>query len=196
MVDKRGAGSLDSAFARAVRDARLALGLSQDDLGARMAQRGYDFHQTTIAKIERGARRVAVGEAAELADILGIPLAAVLGRDPASVSARRAQIEAKTRRVLADLAALEDRAREARGRLDELLQLAVEFDATVGEDLVEWRGERMTAGAFLGDLFDVLDVDALSDWERFARSSGGAAMLRHFGLVRGSQVTSLERPNG
>lgn len=172
-------------FANAVRDARLAAGMSQDDLATQMAQRGFDFHQTTIAKIERGARRVTVGEAAELADIAGIPLAAVLERDPASVPARRAEIEAKTRRVLGDLVALEERARDVRGRLGELLQLAVEFDAMVGDDLVEWRGERMTAGAFLHDLFDVLDVDALADWDRFARSSGGAALLRHFGLAEG-----------
>ncbi|WP_022891227.1 helix-turn-helix domain-containing protein [Agromyces subbeticus] len=183
MVEERGAGSVDVAFANAMRDARLAAGISQGDLGARMAQRGFDFHQTTIAKIERGARRVTVGEAAELADIAGVPLAAILERDSASVPARRAQLEAKTRAVLVDLIALDDRARDARERLDGLLQLAVEFDAMVGEDLVEWRGERMTAGAFLGDLLDVLDVDALSEWEQFTRSSGGAAMLRHFGLT-------------
>ncbi|GAA1768434.1 helix-turn-helix domain-containing protein [Agromyces humatus] len=184
MVDERGAESVDAVFANAVRDARLAAGMSQDDLGTRMARRGFDFHQTTIAKIERGARRVTVGEAAELADIVGIPLAAVLERDPASMPAKRAQLEAKTRAVIIDLVALEDRARDARVRLDELLQLAVEFDELAGEDLVEWRGERMTAGTFLRDLLSVLDVDALSDWDRFTRSAGGAAMLHHFGLDR------------
>lgn len=184
MVDERSAESVDAVFANAVRDARLAAGVSQDDLATQMAQRGFDFHQTTIAKIERGARRVTVGEAAELADIVGIPLAAVLERDPASVSARRVEIETKTRQVLVDLIALEDRARDARGHLDELLNLAVDFDGIAGDNLAEWRGERMTAGAFLHDLFDLGDdLDSLnSSWEQFARSPGGAATLNHFGL--------------
>lgn len=185
---------MDAAFAEALREARIGARLSQDDVAEQMTERGYEFHQTTIGKIERGNRRVTVGEAVELADIVGFPLALLVEKNPASLIARRAEIEAKTRQLLSDLVALERSVHDARDRLDELVNLAVELDELAGEELLEWRGERMTAGAFLRDLFDIGGLDGLErSWEQFALSPGGRDLLSHFGLLSVSRRRSSEQ---
>ncbi|WP_378144791.1 helix-turn-helix domain-containing protein [Cnuibacter sp. UC19_7] len=68
----------DRTFAENVKRARLAMGLKQDQLAAVIDTRGLAMHPTTIGKIERGERRVSIGEAAALADILGVALADLL----------------------------------------------------------------------------------------------------------------------
>ncbi|MFJ7289241.1 helix-turn-helix domain-containing protein [Curtobacterium sp. NPDC098951] len=65
---------IDESFASAVRETRTRLGVSQDRLAAEVAKRGYSFHVTTVGKIERGDRRVTVGEAVALADALDVSL--------------------------------------------------------------------------------------------------------------------------
>ena len=69
----------DDAFAAALRAAREGAGLSQAELAERMAGRGFDFHQQTIYKIESGRRRVSVGEAATLANLLNVTLQFLIG---------------------------------------------------------------------------------------------------------------------
>lgn len=56
---------------RAIREAR---GLSQDDLAREMTDRGWQYYQSTVYKIEHGERKVSFGEAADLAAILGTSL--------------------------------------------------------------------------------------------------------------------------
>ena len=58
-----------------MRDRRERLGVSQDVLAQRMAMRGYKWRQATVYAIERGDRRVQLGEAVAVADVLGVPLA-------------------------------------------------------------------------------------------------------------------------
>ncbi|MCC8909457.1 helix-turn-helix domain-containing protein [Curtobacterium sp. GD1] len=65
---------IDQTFASAVRETRTRLGVSQDRLAAEVTKRGYSFHVTTVGKIERGDRRVTVGEAVALADALDVSL--------------------------------------------------------------------------------------------------------------------------
>lgn len=43
-----------------------------------MAERGFDFHQATVYKIEAGSRRVPIEEAVALADIVAMPLTALV----------------------------------------------------------------------------------------------------------------------
>jgi len=48
-----------------------------------MQARGHRFHQATIYKVESGTRRVSVGEAAALAEVLDVPLTSMLiAKDP------------------------------------------------------------------------------------------------------------------
>lgn len=64
----------DAAFARAVKSAREMAGLTQDDVAAQMAGRGFPFHQATVYKVETGSRKVSIAEATALSSILGVPL--------------------------------------------------------------------------------------------------------------------------
>jgi len=47
---------------------------TQEAVTAEMVKRGFDFYQSTLYKIESGKRRVLVGEAIALAEILKVPL--------------------------------------------------------------------------------------------------------------------------
>jgi transcriptional regulator with XRE-family HTH domain len=98
----------DAVFARRLRDLREASGLTQQQLADVMASTGNKIHRSTIGKIESGDRPVTVGEAAELAGILGVGLAELvtdpgLGPGPHTVEqvrqhrAHRARVEAEVR---------------------------------------------------------------------------------------------------
>jgi transcriptional regulator with XRE-family HTH domain len=64
-------------FGDKVRQWRRARNWSQDDLVERLRDHGFEMHQTTVAKIERGTRPLRVAEAMALASILGVPPLAV-----------------------------------------------------------------------------------------------------------------------
>lgn len=68
----------DDRFAENFRKRRDLQGLSQADVAEKMTERGFAFHQQTVAKIERGTRRVGIGEAVELANILDLSVDALL----------------------------------------------------------------------------------------------------------------------
>lgn len=71
-------GNFDAIFARQIRDLREAADLTQQQLADAMARTGNKIHRSTIGKIENGDRPVTVGEAAEIAGILGVDLADLL----------------------------------------------------------------------------------------------------------------------
>jgi len=66
--------TIDDTFADRLRAARLEGGLTQAEVAAALTASHYDFHQTTVAKIERATRRVTIGEALALASAVGKPL--------------------------------------------------------------------------------------------------------------------------
>lgn len=72
------AETADERFAENFRKRRELLRLSQTDVAEKMTERGFAFHQQTVAKIERGTRRVGIGEATELANILDLDISALL----------------------------------------------------------------------------------------------------------------------
>jgi transcriptional regulator with XRE-family HTH domain len=57
---------------RALRQLRLARDWSQEEVAVRMTAYGYDFHQTTIAKIEAARRPLRVRELADFAALYGV----------------------------------------------------------------------------------------------------------------------------
>jgi len=57
---------------KALRQLRLARNWSQQEVAARMTAYGYDFHQTTIAKIEAAQRPLRVRELADFAALYGV----------------------------------------------------------------------------------------------------------------------------
>ncbi|MGO3392601.1 helix-turn-helix domain-containing protein [Glutamicibacter arilaitensis] len=84
-------GAMNSAqnelnFIRNMKRIREAQGLSQGQFAARMTKEfGWDgFHQTTISRIEKGERPVRLGEAAGIAEALGVEVWKMLLPDDAS----------------------------------------------------------------------------------------------------------------
>ena len=57
---------------RALRRLRRARGWSQEEVAQRMKAYSYDFHQTTVAKIEAAQRPIRVRELADLAALYGV----------------------------------------------------------------------------------------------------------------------------
>jgi transcriptional regulator with XRE-family HTH domain len=62
----------DRNVAANLRHFREQAGLSQDELAQRMNERGFEFTQTTIGKIESGQRPVKISEIVALGDTLGL----------------------------------------------------------------------------------------------------------------------------
>lgn len=70
----------------------------------RMRAKGYEWHRSTIAKIESAERPIRINEAADLVSLFGISLADLLsGHKNASTSAvqQRREIEQTVRRRIA-----------------------------------------------------------------------------------------------
>ena len=61
----------DELFAIQIRETRERRKMSQGELARQMSARGSPFYQQTIRRIEEGRRKVSVGEAKALAEILG-----------------------------------------------------------------------------------------------------------------------------
>ncbi|MET4702764.1 helix-turn-helix transcriptional regulator [Frigoribacterium sp. UYMn621] len=71
MVNNEGASQWDEAFAQAVRRVREQNGMTQAWLASEMSDRGFEFHQATVYKVEMSKRRVSIGEAKAIAEVLG-----------------------------------------------------------------------------------------------------------------------------
>lgn len=65
------AGLADERFAGNVRERRERVKMSQADLAEAMAAGGFRWYPQTVHRVETGARKVSVGEAKALAEILG-----------------------------------------------------------------------------------------------------------------------------
>lgn len=66
--------SAERYFVEALRKAIDTSDLSQQAIADEMTRRGHRFHQSTIYKVLRGDRKVTLGEAIDLASIVGMPL--------------------------------------------------------------------------------------------------------------------------
>lgn len=70
----------EKSFGDNVRHWRRERNWSQEELADKLRSEGFDLHQTSVAKIERGTRPLRVAEAAALATIFRVPpLAVFLG---------------------------------------------------------------------------------------------------------------------
>jgi len=61
-------------FPMGLKRARESSEMSQERLATEMVKLGFEFHQTTVNKIENGKRKVSIGEAAALSSIVQTPL--------------------------------------------------------------------------------------------------------------------------
>lgn len=72
MAENRDRFEWDEHFAANLRSTREAMGITQAELAERMRDRGFGFHQATIYKIEKGERKVSIGEAMAIAGLFDI----------------------------------------------------------------------------------------------------------------------------
>jgi transcriptional regulator with XRE-family HTH domain len=91
-------------FGEIVRGWRQDRNWSQEDVAERLRHQGFEMHQTTVAKIERGARPLRVAEATALAEVFEMPIMAVfellLPTDQTGdVDTRRRELEQARERV-------------------------------------------------------------------------------------------------
>lgn len=96
--------SWEKRFGEVVRQWRLDRNWSQEDVAERLRHQGFEMHQTTVAKIERGARPLRVAEAAALAEVFEMPVMAVFGLSvplghAADLDSRRIELEQARKRV-------------------------------------------------------------------------------------------------
>jgi transcriptional regulator with XRE-family HTH domain len=114
---------------RALRRLRISRHWSQDEAAKRMQAYGYDFHQTTIAKIEAAQRPIRVRELADFAALYGVAVQELIyprvgslneiDQEIASLEAHLSQVELKLEAASRDLdraAAALSHAQEARER--------------------------------------------------------------------------------
>src|SRR5260221_12900656 len=88
----------DMNFARRVHALRKTASLTQQQLADAMTAAGSTMHRSAIAKIEAGDRTVSVGEAVQLAVVLGADLAELVtepGADTEQERAYRRRVEAQ-----------------------------------------------------------------------------------------------------
>jgi transcriptional regulator with XRE-family HTH domain len=69
-------------YAKSIESIRIRAAMSQAEVAERMTERGFSFHSTTVSKVERGERRLALDEAAALAAVLHVSIDSLTGARP------------------------------------------------------------------------------------------------------------------
>lgn len=78
LVQRRAAHeSWEKRFGEVVRGWRLDRNWSQEEVAEKLRDEGFEMHQTTVAKIERGARPLRVAEASAIGAVFNMPVMAV-----------------------------------------------------------------------------------------------------------------------
>lgn len=115
MTDGTSRTDAEESAGRELRRLRTACGWSQEQVALRMDAYGYEWHQTTVAKIEGAQRPLRLNELADMCDLFGVTLAGLLTLVPgypprrlrALPVARAAQLEAGMARIREVLEELE-----------------------------------------------------------------------------------------
>lgn len=94
----------ESVFVQRLREERSRLGLSQAEFADRLSARmGAPVYPSTITRIEKGERGVKLDEAVAMADVLGLPIAALIDgvhrvdEQIAALQRRRAEQESRSK---------------------------------------------------------------------------------------------------
>ena len=103
LVENKQAGSVarpdpEAQAGRALRRLRLAQGWSQEEAAKRMQAYGYDFHQTTIAKIEAAQRPLRVRELAHFAELYQVGIQELINPPSGSLAEIDQEISGLTAR--------------------------------------------------------------------------------------------------
>jgi transcriptional regulator with XRE-family HTH domain len=162
----------DEAFGAALRGAREASGLSQIQVAESMRERGFDFLQQTIYKIESSRRKVSVGEALALCEVVGVPLDTLVRRNSDTESARAFVARQTALNILdaaQEVAVLGSKGLALQYRLAEQVQLA---DDSIGESKPVLGGiEQTYSDYYLGLIEHVIFHDLHRGYENLMRDA-------------------------
>ncbi|MDO8338441.1 MAG: helix-turn-helix transcriptional regulator [Microcella sp.] len=169
----------DQRFAAEVKKVRERRSMSQELVAELMRERGFRFHQATIYKIENGSRRVTVGEAEALSQVLGASLSFLIASGSEDVYADH---------VVKLAVRLVEQHEELATVIDEILLLE--------SSLVEARRKVSDDRAASDELYPDLDVDGViaavsglpvedvvADLRRRRQSPGYSAIARSHGFM-------------
>lgn len=119
-------------FAQNVKNARASQGITQGVLAAKMAEKGFAWHQATVYKIENGSRQVQLGEAQAVAEILAVPLEQLTAKGT-EIDRVFGEIETEYQLLEEDRERLTARASKTR---EELFKLQPIRDYTSGKNVI------------------------------------------------------------
>ncbi|MEV0639005.1 helix-turn-helix transcriptional regulator [Streptomyces sp. NPDC050619] len=183
-VVEQAMGDSELRIGRNLRRIRESLDLSQQDIAERLTKLGHRFHQTQVAKIERGERAVRVNEWIAISEALGVMpmslMAGGLGTDDAVFEARlqfermRTNVEAISQRLYSVGLDLEAATEFYQQALQDYLHAAAEAgqevqwsEVEVGKEWAE-RLKNSAANEYAVDL-EELDGKAKSIFEEYRR---------------------------
>ncbi|MFB6724944.1 helix-turn-helix domain-containing protein [Kribbella sp. NPDC056345] len=122
-------------FARRLRMERERQGLSQAELARRVTEvLGVNVDKSAVARIEQQTRAIRLDEAAAMAEVLGLPIAALLSDRSAEEN------EALKQQYLADLVVAQRQWERTRQEIDRLMGLVQSLSGTNELDRDSGRG--------------------------------------------------------
>ena len=155
-----------------VRELRQERGWSQTDLARRLGAYGFDLTQTTVAKLERGARPIRLNEVAALADIFGVPVSDLVGGDEGMLVNEHEQAALIRRRLHfeARITDAEQKLEEAKQRQEMAARQVAQLNQILGDLHNEWR--RVNAAIHGGRPVGEFLADAAIFFEEKAEQEG------------------------
>lgn len=140
--------SWEKRFGEVVRGWRQDRNWSQEDVAEKLRHQGFEMHQTTVAKIERGTRPLRVAEATALAEVFDMPIMAVFemsvpSDQPEELAQRQKELEVARKYVDQSRDSLYSAAERHAYLLAEVEKLIVKMN----DDTVRRQGEEDAAEA-------------------------------------------------
>lgn len=153
MRDQRTDATADDSFGSAVRNARESAAMTQVQLADAMRERGFDFHQQTVYKIEAGRRKVTVGEALAIAELVAVPLDILAARNPDQNAKHALLLRQQSGRILSLVTELEAVAKEGRKHQFLLQELSADLDKRTAAEPPLLGGREQTYSDYYRPLF-------------------------------------------
>lgn len=134
-------------FGQRVRELRKAAGLTQTELAERLGQWGRSYHQTTVAKLEKGTRPTTLDELIPLAAALGVSQREFFeDPTPADLAEHRVrETEQELLSIRSELGHVQARFVHLRGELEKTVELYSRRVAALREYDTAAAGERILA---------------------------------------------------
>jgi transcriptional regulator with XRE-family HTH domain len=175
----------DSIFGSRLRYSREAAKLTQETLADSMQSRGFDFSQATIYKIENGKRKVSIGEALALAEIVASDITALTATGDQDLVVLAQDMRSHARNFFLTIETADAVAIDL-GNQSMYLRIAIEdFEKTFGPDKTfDFGGRLTTPRAFYERLFHVSQAHSQSGFLQDSGASDDRALGEYLGFPK------------